>query len=355
MAKFLPWEYVEGQNRIRVASGPTPNPKKLTGNRLGAVAGLNKWKSPFEAWCEVCRVGEQPFEGNKFTDAGNVLEPKLIEWCKQEVSPYIYTPEEFFGVEDAKKFTGYDFFKEHSVFGGMWDAIVLDGPLGKGNPIAFIEAKTSSRPQDWTRGVPDNYAVQGLEYCVLGEVDRVFFPVALLENEDYADAELVDVEANTFLYECSVKDWRSADGRSIETIFREASDWWKTHVEGNISPEFDQKRDKAILDVIRSTEVTSEPLEALAKKAAVLEARIDLLKAESDLPALESELNKLKEQLKKGIIERFSPSDEVVTAYGWRVKKTSNETVDKEALKADGLDRYIKVIDSYRLSREREQ
>lgn len=355
MAKFLPWEYTEDGDRIRVASGPTPNPKKLTGSRLGAVAGLNKWKSPFEAWCEACRVGEQPFEGNKFTDAGNVLEPKLIEWCKKEVSPYIYTPEEFFGVADAKQYTGYDFFSDTQVFGGMWDAIVLDGPLGTGKPIAFIEAKVSSRPQDWVAGVPDSYAVQGLEYCVLGDVDRVFFPVAILESDDYDDPASVEcTDDNTFLYECTVDDWRAADGRNIWRIIDEAHGWWVTHVEGNISPTFDPKRDKDILAIIRKTEVKTEPLEALAKEAAVLEAKIELLKEKNEIPALEKKLEGLKKELKSGIIKQFSPNDETVTAYGWKVKKTSTETVDKEALKADGLTKYITITDSYRLTKDKE-
>ena len=53
-------------------------PKKITGTRLGAVLNLNTWKTPFQAWCEITRVAEPPFEGNKYTEAGKAIEPKLI-------------------------------------------------------------------------------------------------------------------------------------------------------------------------------------------------------------------------------------------------------------------------------------
>jgi predicted phage-related endonuclease len=363
MANFRPWTYDADPTRIVAVEGAPTKPKKLTGSRFGAVVGLNNWKSPFEAWCEVCRVGEQPFEGNKYTDAGNAIESKLIEWCKTEVSPYIYTPEEFYGVPDAKRHTGYDFY-DHPIFGGMWDAIVLSAPLekfraGNGSVLGYIEAKTSSRPQDWQHGVPDSYAVQGLEYCVLDGATKVFFPVAILDDKDYENpSAFVCTEDNTFLYDLDTESWKSRDGKTIRELMDYGQDWWVNHVVGNVSPCFDEKADKKILTVIRKTEFKSEGLEALAKEAVLLEARIELIKSENGLPALEKALKKVKDQVKAGIVEQFTAPEntdkDTLVSFGWRVKKSTSETVDKAELREAGLEKFIHTEDKYTMTKEKE-
>jgi len=209
-----------------------------------------------------------------------------------------------------------------------------------------------ARPQDWTDGVPSHYAVQGLSYGALDHITKVFVPVAMLEPEDYDHPEdFVCTDDNTFLYELDTETWEH-DGRSIKQIIGDAQGWWVDHVSGNNSPEFDEKADKAILAVLRKTEVKSDDLEALAKQAALLEGKIELLKAKAGLPALEKTLKALKDQVKVGIIEKFTPNDEVVSAYGWKVKKSQTETVDKEELRADGLDKYIHTETMYRLTKD---
>lgn len=42
---------------------PPAKPKKITGTRFAAIMGLNKWTSPFNAWCAITRTYEEPFEG----------------------------------------------------------------------------------------------------------------------------------------------------------------------------------------------------------------------------------------------------------------------------------------------------
>ena len=34
---------------------PPKRPKKITGTRLAAIMGLNKWTTPFNAWCAITR------------------------------------------------------------------------------------------------------------------------------------------------------------------------------------------------------------------------------------------------------------------------------------------------------------
>jgi len=344
---FNPWEYVS-DDAIRVVDGTPSNPKKMTGSRLGAIVGVNKWKSPFEAWCEITRVGEQPFEGNKFTEAGEAIEPKLLEFCKSEVSPYIVTPSEWF--KTTRKL--YDHFPDEAIFGGQWDALALDAPLAKGGkPIAVIEAKTSSRPQDWVNGVPDSYAVQGLAYAAWLGVDLVYFPVRFMEPHEYDAPHLCECDdANTEIYEMKVA------GSGIHDTLTGAMAWYETHVLGNVSPSFDAKRDKDILKVIRTNEVKSDGLEALAKKALVLESKIELIRSDNGLDALEKELKALKDkQLKPLLVEQFGENDETVTAYGWSVKKSMSTAINKEALEQDGLlETYTVSTPRYTMTRTKE-
>lgn len=359
MAAFNSWAPVS-ENTVKVADGPIKNPKKITGSRLGAVAGLNKWKTPFQAWCEIMRVAEEPFVENKYTVAGNTIEPKLIEWSKVEVSPNIKNPEEFYGVTDAKKAKRYDFFADNPIFGGMWDAVVLEEDT---EVVGVVEAKTSSRPQDWMNGVPDSYAVQGLAYAKLiarhnaDKVERVFFPAALLDPSDYDDpSRFVCTDDNTVLYELSTETWTSADGRSINDILDEAEAWWERHVVGNVSPPFDEKLDKKYLDIMRTNEVTvHDELEAAATEAAVLEAKIEAAKSEHGIVEMEKRLKHLKDkQLKPMLQDLFGKTDTKVTAYGWKLTKTESTTIDKEALEKDDLlEKYSKPITTYRLTKEK--
>jgi len=347
MAKsFKPWEYIEDKTRVRVAGGPTKNPKKLTGTRLGAVLGLNNYKSDFGVWCEIMRVAEEPFEGNKYTEAGIAIEPKLLEWCKENVSPYIVTPEQWFKTTEKL----YDHFPKEPVFGGMWDALVLDGPLGKGKPVGVIEAKTSSRPQDWQVGVPASYAAQALLYAALLDVDRVFVPVAFLDPQDYDDpSAFVCTEDNTFIYDLTVSD------SDIAHMISDAQLWYDTHVKANVSPTFDEKKDKIFLDILRKSEVKSDGLEALAKEAAILEAKIEVAVAKAGIAELEKTLKAVKDKMKPEFIKLFTDKDEVVSAYGWKVKRSEREGIDKEALIADNLfEKYRTITATYTLTKNKE-
>ena len=348
MTKFLPWEYASS-NTIRVADGPVLNPKKITGTRLGAIAGLNHWKSPFGAWCEICRVAEEPFEENKYTNAGIAIEPKLIAWCKENISPHVVTPNEWF--KTTQKL--YDHFPKTPIFGGMWDALILDGPLGRGKPIGVVEAKTSSRPQDWVDGVPDTYAAQGLMYAALIGVDRVFFPVALLGDSDYDDPGLFKCDdTNTLCPELKTSKTKIR-GMSIEEIMERATVFWRTRVVGNESPEFDETADAVFLKILRKSDVPNDNIELLALRAAEVTEKIEAIKSKTELLVLEKELEGLKKQIKPAIIELFKDTDEVVASHGWKVKRSAKSVIDKEALESDNLlEKYTKTEISYTLTKE---
>ena len=337
MAKFNEWVSVT-EDTVAVVGGTPKNTKKLTGTRLGAILGLNKWKTPFGAWCEIMRVAEPPFEGNKYTEAGNVLEPKLIEFCKSEVSPHILTPEEHF--KTTRKL--YDHFPNEPVLGGMWDGLVFDD----GEPIGIIEAKTSSRPQDWVKGVPLSYAVQGLAYAHLMGVTRVFFPVRFMEPQDYDHPELCEcTPENTVVYELNTETW-THEGHTIEAMLAAVLAWYEACVVGNVSPPIDKVRDKEYLSIMGRNEVVDDSLEALAIEVAEIETKLEVLREQHGIDELEKKLKALKDKrLKPALMEQFTDTDETVVAYGWVLKRGYSESFDKEAMQADNvLDKYTVQI-----------
>ena len=62
---------------------PPKRPKKITGTRFAAIMGLNKWTTPFNAWCAITRTYEEPFEDTIYTVAGKTIEPKQAEFMKK--------------------------------------------------------------------------------------------------------------------------------------------------------------------------------------------------------------------------------------------------------------------------------
>lgn len=349
MAKFVDWAYGNDPLSVRVADGVIPNPKKITGSRIGGVLGMNKWKTPFMAWCEICRVAEPPFEDSKYTLAGKAIEPTLIEWCKENVSPYILTPQEFYQSSQL----GYDFFPLNPIFGGMWDGVVVDSYRER-IPMAIIEAKTTSRPQDWVDGVPLSYQLQALMYAALLGVERVFVPVAFLSDDDYANPEaFVCTDANTFLYELNVND-PIVDGLTIADLMHKAEAWWMTYVRGNQSPHFDEIADRAYLKLMRTSEVESQSVASMIAEATDIEIEIAVIREKTGLGILEKSLDLLKKQIKPAIIEMFTDKDEAVSANGWMVKKSSTVEIDKDALERDGLlDQYSTTKTTFALYKEK--
>lgn len=77
---------------------PPKKPKKCTGTRFAAVLGLNKWSTPFEAWCAITRTYEEPFEDTIYTIAGKTIEPKQAAYMKDLMFwENMLTPSDAFG------------------------------------------------------------------------------------------------------------------------------------------------------------------------------------------------------------------------------------------------------------------
>ena len=177
-------EWIDG-NRVEIT--PPKRCKKLTGTRFAAVLGLDKWTTPFEVWCAVTRTYEKPFEDNKYTIAGKIIEPKVIDYLNRlYFGGSLKTPTDVYG-EDYFQKTWGDFFPKDRVFGGMWDALAYND---KGEVESVIEIKSTSRVEEWADGkAPHRYALQACLYAYLLGVDHVVMVASFLEEKDYVNPE----------------------------------------------------------------------------------------------------------------------------------------------------------------------
>lgn len=336
-------------------------PKKMTATRLSKVLNLNHWATPFQAWCEIMRVAEPPFEDNKYTVAGKAIEPKLIEFCRSQVSPYIVAPEDYY---DSMQWR-WDFFPDNPIVGGMWDALAFDrdGVTEHDSdvPMAIIECKTSSRPQDWENGVPEHYKVQGILYAYLSGCEDVYFPVAFLKAEDYENPEAFECnEENTRLFHVNVND-RIGEFDNIVEAVKYAEDWWEKHVVNGVSPCYNDTKDKEYLSIVRDCSIEElntgddDDFNALCSKMYEIDEMIAAYESDEGykrLKEMRKELNKQIQAMVKPKLVELDGKDSVSNdMYTFKVSPTRK--VNYDAMEKDGVtDLYVTTTMTIRTTRK---
>ena len=296
----MQWKYSEDRKRIII--DPPKRTKKITGHRFPSVLELNKYQTPFGAWCEITGLATLPFEDNKFTLAGKAIEPKQIEYAKGKF-PNVKSIEEYYGNNFAEY--RYSNFKDLGrIFDGVRDFV---STKNDGVTIAMVgECKTSSKPQDWVdNNVPIDYLCQGMLYAYLDKLDRILYVASFLQPMDYNNPELYEVtDENTKLTvkklnECFLP-LPTGEYGTIELAIEYCEEWWKDYVESGISPEFDEVRDKEYLDIIRKSKPTNDALlDEVCDEAVKLAKEIKDLKISSGLDAKEKELKVLETNIKE--------------------------------------------------------
>lgn len=337
-------KWLEG-NRIQVP--PPKRTKKMTGTRFASVLGLNKWSTPFEMWCAITKTYEKPFEDTIYTLAGKSIEPKQAEYMRKAYMMDIVKPEDVYGKDYFKKTFG-DFFHDVNIFGGMWDYLVKDD---EGNIDMVLEMKTSKRVEDWADDIPEYYALQAALYAWLLGVDQVVMVASFLEEKDYEHPEnFVPSAKNTITRDFKVSERYPDFAQMIE----KATDWWIQHVQTGISPVYDEKRDAEILEALRKNSVdTNGDIGAMIAEAEELKSQI--AKASAEWAEKEKRLKVLENAIKEHAMKQFREGDKKVEIKGSRyvftMTKGQTESIDKDAMKADGVyDKYKTVSESYRLT-----
>jgi predicted phage-related endonuclease len=328
---------------------PPKKPKKITGTRFAAIMGKNTWNTPFKTWCEITRTYEEPFEDTVYTIAGKVIEPKQAEYMRRAYfMTGLKTPTDIFGENYFKRTFG-DFFKNEPIFGGMWDYLLYDE---SGKPTTVLEMKTTKRSEDWENDIPEYYALQAALYAYLLGVDSVMMVASFLEDKDYKAPEtFVPSSKNTIVIPFKVSE-RYPD---FDKLIKKAEKWWKSCVEGGVSPTFDEKKDADILKVLRTNTLYPETnIESVMEEAEALQEEIERVSA--TVADKEKRLKTLKDIIKEQVMKSFRDGDKSVALkskrYVWAISRTERKDIDKDALKADGLlDKYsTKSVVTYRLT-----
>lgn len=335
-------------NERHIEVTPTKWPKKITGTRLAAIMGLNKWNTPFKTWCEITKTYAEPFEDTKYTLAGKVIEPKQAEYMRTAYAMTdIKTPTDVFGPDYFNRTHG-DFFPHSEIFGGMWDYLLTDA---NGRPTTVLEMKTTQRSEDWQDDVPEYYALQAALYAYLLGVDDVVMVCSFLGPKDYDHPEqFVPSVRNTITVPFKVSERYP----QFETTIRMAQEWWRNFVQTGISPDFDEKADAEILKALRTNTLAPDAdIGALMKEAEDLKAELDARAAQ--MAEKDARLKTIMDQLKQYAEGQFRDGDKKVelpgSRYVWTVSRSETTTIDKDRLKADGLlEAYQKKAPSYRLT-----
>lgn len=328
---------------------PPARPKKCTGTRFAAIMGLNAWTTAFNAWCAITRTYEEPFEDTIYTIAGKTIEPKQAEYMKGKYFwKKLISPTDVYGENYFKKTWG-DFFPDEPIFGGMWDYLFVDKD---GKPTTVLEMKTTKRAEDWLDGVPEYYALQAALYAYLLGVDDVIMVCTILGEKDYEHPEDFVVTAdNTFERSFKVSERYPNMAKTIKKVEK----WWKEHVEGGVSPKYDEKKDADILKVLRANNLSPDSdLDAMIEEAEALQAKLD--KAAAEIADDEKRLKTLKDLIKEASVEKFRDGDKQVvikgSKYEWVTARSVSMKIDEAAMKKDGvLDKYkTKETVTYRLT-----
>ena len=336
-------------------------PKKITGTHFPTVLGFDPWKTPFEAWCRCTRTYEIPFEGNKYTNAGEIIEPKVFEFLRTSMGfgKKLVTPEDVYGKDHFKKTWG-DFYPDKAIFGGMWDALVKNE---HGNIDYVVEIKTvhvdgrsGSLDERWKDGQAPHYqALQASLYAYLLGVDKVIMVAVALEDKkgDYEHPEqVIPSYANDNVY---IDEFKVSERYpNFDMFVAKATQWWNDHVLTGVSPEFDEKKDAEILQALRTNcpKVEEDVINLIAEAETLMR---DIDEVKSTIAEKEKLLKNINDAIKNYALNQFREGDTKVSLKGANVEfilsKTNSTEINKESLAADGLlEKYLTPKVSYRLT-----
>ena len=347
------WSYGEDNKNI-ILSTPPKQRLRITGHRMASVLGLNEYQSEFGSWCEITKLVKLPFEDNKYTIAGKTIEPKLIEYAKNKF-PNTVSIEDYYG-NNFETYRYNNFINDSNVFGGVMDAVCTEDDMK--TLTAIIECKTSSKPHLWeNNNVPIDYLLQGAEYCYLKNIDRIVFECAFLQDEDYNHPEnFVPNESNTIFVVKKLKDIVvEINGKlmSFQEIIDYCEEWWHKYIETGVSPEFDEKKDKQYLDIIRTSNPSKDnDLDTLCVSAELLKKDIYDIRLTTGLDSKEKELSTIESAIKEKMIENLQDGETKMAYKQYKLSGTISRKFDKTQFKKDHpktYDKYLKETVTYRL------
>ena len=150
--------------------------------------------------------------------------------------------------------------------------------------------------------------MQAALYAYLLGVDDVIMVCSFLGDKDYENPDA---------YQCStentiVRPFKLSERYpELKKTIKKVEKWWKTHVEGGVSPKFDEKADADILKVLRDNNLSPDTdIAALVAEAEQLKKHIDEVKG--TVADDEKRYKTITDMLKKEAISQFKEGDKTV-------------------------------------------
>ncbi|CCE66655.1 MPN551 family DNA-binding protein [Candidatus Mycoplasma haematominutum] len=237
--------------------------RKITGSRIAAVIGRNKYHSPFQVWCDILGFTESEIEPY-FSNAGTVIEKVLLEYAKKELN-------KSFKSYDSKEI-GYDAFPDHEIFGGIPDGEEIVGkkvqsvieikttPIDsyiytfKDNELRLVKDKEGIPKVKEYKGnihkwfafsenqlrIPEEYQYQLALYLYLRQIEKGYFCIGFLNTSHYLKPETFTARPKAELGKTNpqivIIDEMNIDLEKFSQVIAEAESWYRRHVIKGVSP-----------------------------------------------------------------------------------------------------------------------
>lgn len=123
---------------------------------IAPILGISKWYTPFDVWNRKINPSTK-FEGNKYTESGNILEPVIIKWFEEKTNVIVDSRQKkFVYKKDGRLIT------------------FIDGKIENEFGEFLIEVKNTSSeinpndlPEEWVSEINWNMGLSNIHSCYL--------------------------------------------------------------------------------------------------------------------------------------------------------------------------------------------
>lgn len=274
----------------------------LGGSDLGAILGLNPYRTPFQVWQEKTGRAE-PFEGNLQTRFGTYAEAFVAEEYSARTGRRV------------QRYTGMLCHQEAPLIGHVDRLVIPDGAKVAAHRSEIrtdlgLECKTAhalavSRGGEWgedgTDQVPSSYLIQSAAYMALTGCSR-WDLACLFGNSDFRIYHLSrDLELEAMLLE-------------------EASRWWRDHIETDTPPDPSSEAEA------RQRWQSHQPGKVLDVDAGTADLLRQYAALKAREKALEDEIKAIRDRLIPALADADAVAFGGVTLATYRANKAGEKT-----------------------------
>lgn len=274
--------------------------KGIGGSDVGAICGLNKWKSPVEVYLD--KMGELPHEDQESEAAywGNVMEDVVAK--------------------EFEKRTGKKVRRRNSMFHHKeypWMLANIDRDVV--GEDALLECKTASAflAQEWKGDeIPESYLLQVQHYLAVTGYSKAYI-AALIGGNKFICKEI------------------DRDEELVQYLIDIEKDFWCEHVEKKIPPIMDcSEASKELMKNLYPESKENSEMLLDFEAGELVQKRIELKEQEKEI---KEQLNEVENKLKQKLAD-----NEVGTVDNYKVvwKSYSSSRFDSKKFKEDYLDLY---------------